>query len=115
MEDAIHGVPGHSEVQLGSARSFGLWFSAIFTIAGLLPLRTGGAVRLWAIGVGCAFLVLALAVPAVLQPLNVVWGKFGLLLGRVMNPIVLGISGIRAMPAWVRRTSRCRFSGKPVA
>jgi hypothetical protein len=75
----------------GSNRSLGLVFAAFFAIIGLLPLFFGDALRLWALAVGAVFLLAALAFPAVLAPLNRVWTKFGLLLHKVVSPIVLGI------------------------
>src|SRR3989304_4242440 len=75
----------------GSNRSLGLVLAAFFAIMGLLPLLFGDALRLWALAVGAVFLLAALAFPAVLAPLNRVWTKFGLLLHKVVSPIVLGI------------------------
>ena len=66
-------------------------FAFVFTVLGVLPLRTGGVVRPWALGVAFAFLLIALARPALLRPLNKVWTLLGLLLGRIVNPIVTGI------------------------
>jgi hypothetical protein len=79
------------EVQGSSNRTFGIVFAVVFTIIGLLPLVLGGGVRLWALAVAAAFLGVALIAPAVLAPLNRLWLKFGMLLHRVVNPIVLGI------------------------
>jgi hypothetical protein len=79
------------DVRASSNRSFGVVFAVVFTIVGLLPLLSGGAVRVWALVVAAAFAVFALAFPAALAPLNRIWLKFGLLLHRVVNPIMLGI------------------------
>jgi hypothetical protein len=81
-EEAVHG---------SSNRSFGLVFSGVFALIGLLPLIVGGAARLWAVVLAVAFLIVALACPAVLAPLNRLWMAFGLLLHRIVSPIVLGI------------------------
>lgn len=86
-------------IVMGSERSFGLVFAAVFAIIGLWPtftLRTLpalhlGAARLWALALAAAFLALAYAAPAVLKPLNRLWFLFGLLLARVMNPIIMGV------------------------
>ena len=79
------------DVQSSSNRSFGLVFAAVFAAIGLLPLVHGGALRLWALAVSAAFLLVALVVPSVLRPLNRLWLKFGLLLHKIVSPIVLGI------------------------
>jgi hypothetical protein len=72
-------------------RSFGITFAVIFTIIGLIRLIHDGEVRWWALGVGALFLAAAYLYPAVLGPLNQLWFKFGLLLHRIVNPLVLGI------------------------
>lgn len=74
-----------------SDRSFGIVFAAVFAVIGLLPLVFGGGVRLWSLSVGAAFLAIALAVPSLLAPLNRIWLRFGLLLHRIVSPLVLGI------------------------
>jgi hypothetical protein len=76
---------------VGSERSFGLVFAAVFALIALLPLLKGGGVRWWSLALAAVFLALALLIPAVLKPLNVLWFKFGLLVGRVMTPLVMGI------------------------
>lgn len=80
------------EVEGGSDRSFGLVFFAAFSIYGLWPLlREPRSIRVWALGVGAVFLLLAFVAPKVLSPLNEVWTKLGLVLGRIVNPIVMGL------------------------
>jgi hypothetical protein len=79
------------DVQGSSNRSFGIVFAVVFGVIGLLPFVFGGGLRLWALVVAAAFLALALAAPAVLAPLNRLWLRFGLLLHRIVNPIILGI------------------------
>lgn len=81
----------HQDVPGSTDRSFGLVFAAVFAAIGLLPLVHGGAVRLWALVVSAAFLGVALVVPSVLRPLNRLWLKFGLLLHKIVSPVVLGI------------------------
>ncbi|MBF0285383.1 MAG: hypothetical protein HQL51_13105 [Magnetococcales bacterium] len=75
----------------GSERSFGLVFTAFFALVGGWPLLHGGVPRLWAGVAAGVFLVLALAWPRGLAPLNRLWFHFGLLLHRVMTPLVMGI------------------------
>jgi hypothetical protein len=89
---------GHS-VKMGSDRGFGLVFAAVFTLIGVWPaLKLGwiprlepASLRLWALAIAAAFLGLALAAPALLNPLNRLWFAFGLLLGKIMTPIVMGL------------------------
>ncbi len=82
----------HEEVLRGTDRGFGLVMAALFTIIALWPpLFSGGPFRLWAIVVAATLLALALTVPRVLAPFNQAWLKFGLLMSRIVNPVVLGL------------------------
>jgi Saxitoxin biosynthesis operon protein SxtJ len=78
-------------VKLSSNRVFGFVFAAVFLVVGLLPLLSHGSVRLWSLIVSGAFLLVALIAPAVLAPLNRLWMRFGMLLHRIVSPLVLGI------------------------
>jgi hypothetical protein len=78
-------------VAVGSDRSFGVVFAVVFAIVAVFPLWSGGAVRIWALGAGAAFLAAALAVPRALRPLNLLWFRFGLLLHRIVSPLVMGL------------------------
>ncbi|MGE4280949.1 MAG: SxtJ family membrane protein [Magnetospirillum sp.] len=83
---------GHTAAaQMGSERSFGVVFAVVFAIVALLPLKSGGDVRLWAVAVAVAFLAVSLTVPKVLRPLNLIWFKFGLLLHKIMTPLIMGL------------------------
>jgi Saxitoxin biosynthesis operon protein SxtJ len=79
------------DVKAGSERSFGLVMAAFFLIVACLPLIHAERVRLWALGVAAVFAGLALMWPAALAPLNRLWLKLGLVLYKVVNPIVLGL------------------------
>jgi predicted membrane metal-binding protein len=77
------------EVKVSSERSFGFVFATVFVVIGLLPLFHRNPVRLWSLGIAAVFLVLALAAPRALAPLNRLWMKFGLLLHAIVNPVVM--------------------------
>lgn len=82
---------GNTEIKMGSERSFGLVFAAVFLIIALSPLTGDGGVRIWALAVGGAFAVAALAAPDILRPLNRLWFRLGLVLNKIVSPIVMGI------------------------
>ena len=82
---------GHHEVKVGSERSFGVVFAIVFAIIGTLPLIRGGELRLWSLLVAAVFLGVGLLAPGILRPLNILWFKFGLLLGRIIAPIVISL------------------------
>jgi hypothetical protein len=83
--------PAGREVVGPGDRAFGLTFAGVLAAAGLLPLARGGGVRAWALAAAAAFLLAAMARPAVLAPLNRMWLRLGLLLHRVVNPVVLAV------------------------
>lgn len=78
-------------VQMGSNRSFGLVFSAFFCIVALYPVVHGLPLRIWALAVAAAFLAIALIYPRLLEPLNRVWFRLGMLMHKVMSPLILGL------------------------
>lgn len=84
-------TPNHSKVKMGSERSFGFVFAAVFAVIGLWPLWSGGVVRLWALAAAAAIALLGVAWPATLKPFNVLWFKCGLLLAKITTPIVMAV------------------------
>ena len=80
-----------NEVKVGSERSFGITFAAIFLIIGSFPLISGDAPEVWALCIGIIFLIAAFALPAALRPLNIVWFRFGMLLHKIVSPLVMGV------------------------
>jgi predicted membrane metal-binding protein len=90
--DATHEWLSHDEAIQGSSdRSFGIVFAVVFAIVGLWPFLFGGLVRWWSLAIAAAFLAVALIRPEVLAPLNRLWTKFGLLLNRIVSPLVMGL------------------------
>jgi len=74
-----------------SNKSFGIVFFIVFLIIGLYPLINQDGIRIWAIIVSLIFLILGLINSNSLTPLNKIWIKFGILLGNIISPLVLGI------------------------
>jgi len=81
----------NKKIKMGSERGFGLVFFCFFLIVATLPLLSGETPRLWALAVAFIFVVLALVRPVVLSPLNKLWFQFGLLLGKIVSPIVMSL------------------------
>lgn len=73
----------------GSDRSFGYVFAAVFGVISFWPLIHGHGPRWMALGIGAAFGVAAVVLPGVLRPLNYVWFRFGLILHRIVSPLVM--------------------------
>ncbi len=79
------------EVERSSNRTLGLVFAGFFTFLTLSPLLRHHPPRLWAAAVAALFLGVALTAPGVLEPLNRFWTQVGLLIQRIVHPLVMGI------------------------
>jgi len=77
--------------KVGSNRNFGLVFFIFFLIISIWPLIDGGTLRIWSVVISLAFLFLGLLNSKILSPLNLLWMKFGELLGKVIAPMVLSL------------------------
>tara|TARA_Y100000590_G_scaffold213372_1_gene241768 strand:+ start:31788 stop:32177 length:390 start_codon:yes stop_codon:yes gene_type:complete len=80
----------HSEIKIGSEKSFGIIFSLFFLIIAFYPLMKGGDIRIWSLITSLVFLTLGLANSKILIPLNKLWFKFGLFLGKIITPLIMG-------------------------
>ena len=79
------------KIKISSNRSFGLVFSFVFLIIALWPLINENEIRIWSLVVSLIFLILGLINSKILYPLNKLWFKFGILLGKIVAPIVMAI------------------------
>ena len=79
-----------SKIKISSNRNFGLVFFIVFLIISLWPLIHGEPIRIWSIIVSLIFLILGLINSKFLSPLNRLWFKFGIILGAIVAPIVMG-------------------------
>jgi len=79
------------KVIIRSNRSFGVVFFVVFLIISLYPLTYQEELRLWSLYVSLIFLLIGILIPFLLSPLNFLWFKFGLFLGKVVSPIAMGI------------------------
>ena len=80
-----------SKIKISSNRSFGLVFFIVFLIISLWPLQHEGQIRIWSIVISLIFLILSLMNSKLLTPLNQLWSRFGLLLGNIVAPTVMGL------------------------
>ena len=81
----------HHKIKTGTERNFGLVFAAVFVIIGLYPVLQGQDIRLWAFIIAFIFLFFGIFLPKVLIVPNKLWFKFGILLGAIVSPIIMGI------------------------
>lgn len=79
------------ELKRGSNKSFGIVFFIVFLFIGFYPLLNQENIRIWSLVASLFFLILGLKNSKILSPLNKIWFKFGLLLGKFFSPIIMGI------------------------
>ena len=79
------------DIKIGSNKSFGVVFFLVFLLISLYPLINDGNLRIWSFVISIIFLILGILNSKILNPLNKIWFKFGLLLGKIISPIVMGI------------------------
>ena len=79
------------DIKIGSNRSFGIVFFVVFLLISLYPLINQESIRLWSLTISIIFLILGLFNSRLLTPLNKIWFKFGLFLGKIVSPIIMGL------------------------
>ena len=79
------------DVKISSNRSFGIVFFVVFLLIALHPLTYGGEIRIWSVILSLIFLILGLLNSKILAPLNKIWFKFGIFLGKILSPLIMGI------------------------
>ena len=70
---------------------FGILFFIFFLIIGLYPLKSGGVIRIWSLGLSLIFLIITIIKPNLFTFLNKFWIKFGILLGKIISPVVMSL------------------------
>lgn len=81
-----------ADVELPSNKKFGLFFAAIFLLSAAYLFNMGSHVlTVLFVALAVIFAILAFTKSAILLPFNRLWMRFGLLLGMIVSPIVLGV------------------------
>ena len=79
------------EIKIGSNRSFGIVFFFVFLLIAVYPLIKNQDIRLWSLTVSVVFLTLGIFNSKILNPLNKLWFKIGIFLGKIVSPLIMGI------------------------
>tara|TARA_B110000967_G_C18887827_1_gene565199 strand:- start:883 stop:1266 length:384 start_codon:yes stop_codon:yes gene_type:complete len=79
------------KLKIGSNRSFGIIFFIVFLIIALWPILNSENIRVWSLIISIFFLFLGIFNSKLLTPLNKLWMKFGLLLGKIVSPVVMTV------------------------
>jgi hypothetical protein len=81
----------YDNIKISSNRSFGIVFFIVFLLIALYPLLKDDYVRIWSLIISIIFLILGVLNSKLLNPLNKIWFKFGLFLGKIISPIIMGV------------------------
>jgi len=81
----------NSKIKISSNRNFGLVFFVVFLIVALWPLKHDEDIRLWSLGLSIIFFILGILNSKLLTPLNKLWFKFGIFLGVIVSPVIMGV------------------------
>ena len=84
-------MTSNSKIKISSNRNFGLVFFVVFLIVALWPLKHDEDIRLWSLGLSIIFFILGILNSKLLTPLNKPWFKFGIFLGVIVSPIIMGV------------------------
>lgn len=80
-----------NNIEIGSNRSFGIVFFFVFLVIGIFPLKNGESINYFFLFISIIFLFLGIINSKFLTPLNKIWFKFGIILGNVISPIIMGL------------------------
>ena len=81
----------NSETNQSSNKNFGIVFFIVFILISLYPLLNSENIRFWALIISLTFLFLGILNSQILTPLNKLWFKFGILLGKIISPLIMGV------------------------
>ena len=79
------------DIKISSYRNFGIVFFIVFLLIAIYPFLVGNDIRIWSLLISFGFLILGLINSKILSPLNKLWFKFGLILGKIISPLIMGI------------------------
>ncbi len=79
------------KIKISSNRSFGIVFFIVFFLIAIYPLINQEGIRYWSILISIIFLILGLFNSRILTPLNRLWFKFGIFLGKIVTPLIMMI------------------------
>ena len=85
MSELNNNVP----LKVSSEKGFGFVFTLFFMIISFYPILYGNNFRLWSFIIGVLILSITLIKPNLLNKPNLIWFRIGILLGKIVSPIVL--------------------------
>ncbi len=81
----------NNNIKISSNQSFGIVFFIVFLLIALYPIIYNGNIRIWSLIISFIFIILGLLNSKILTPLNKLWFKFGIFLGKIVSPLIMGV------------------------
>ena len=81
----------NNNIKISSNRSFGIVFFVVFLVISLYPITYNEDIRIWSLIISSIFLILGVLNSKILTPLNKLWFKLGIFLGKIVSPLVMGV------------------------
>ena len=79
------------DTKIGSNKSFGIVFFIFFLLVSIYPLVNNENIRLWSLVLSIIFLILGISNSKILTPMNKLWFKLGIFLGKIISPLIMGV------------------------
>ena len=78
-------------MKLPTNKNFGIVFFVVFLLIAVYPITYSGDIRIWSLIISFIFIILGLLNSKILTPLNKLWFKFGIFLGKIVSPLIMGV------------------------
>ena len=82
-------IKGHISINNGSEKSFGIVFGIVFLIISLYFFSNSQIIYIYSLIISIVFFILSFFSPKTLLIPNLLWFKFGNLIGIIISPIVM--------------------------
>ena len=81
----------NNDIKISSNRNFGIVFFIVFLLIALYPITNNEDIRIWSLIISVIFIILGLLNSKILTPLNKLWFKLGIFLGKIVSPLIMGV------------------------
>ena len=81
----------HHSIESSNERSFGIVFAIFFAILSIYPVINKKDINLYLLILSIIILIIGIFKPSLLYYPNKIWFKFGIFLGKIVSPLVMGI------------------------
>lgn len=84
-------LSSHHIIERSNERSFGIVFTIFFVILSIYPIINKETINVFFLVISIIFFMITIIRPQLFYFLNKIWFKFGILLGKIVSPLVMGI------------------------